>query len=227
MAAEISSSTKKVGFWSALLATVFSIAYIVGQLAEWLGLLGSRGGPESSSTPLALAVLLTPSLLLGSSFVVLAVSIHQMASTERKVWSLAAVAFATIYAGLVSIVYFVQLTFVAPRLARGTGEGIDAFLFVPFDSFLYAVDILGYSFMSVSTLFAAMVFTGKGLDRVVRCLLTANGLLLPFIALQMYFHPLIWIAALWAVTFPGSTASLAVLFRRAATSPSASELCRD
>jgi hypothetical protein len=42
----------------------------------------------------------------------------------------------------------------------------------------------------------------------------ANGLLIPFLALQIYYHPLIWIAALWAVTFPGVTVSLAVLFRR-------------
>jgi hypothetical protein len=200
-----------------VLATVFSITYIVGQFAEWLGLLGSQGGAESSSTPLGLVILLTPSLFLGSSFLVLAVSIHQLALPERKIWSHAAVAFATAYAVLISIVYFVQLTLVAPRLARGQSEGIEVFLFVPFDSFLYAVDILGYSFMSVATLFAAMVFTGRGLERVVRVFLTANGLLLPFIALQMYFHPLIWVAALWAVTFPGSTWSLAILFRRAAT----------
>jgi hypothetical protein len=58
-----------------------------------------------------------------------------------------------------------------------------------------------------------MVFTGKGIERVVRLFLTANGLLLPFLALQMYFHWMIWITALWAVTFPGSTWSLAVLFR--------------
>jgi len=44
--------------------------------------------------------------------------------------------------------------------------------------------------------------------------LIANGLLLPFLALQMYVHWLIWIAALWAVTFPGSTWSLAILFHR-------------
>ena len=93
----------------------------------------------------------------------------------------------------------------SPRLARGQIAGIEAWLFVPFDSFLYAVDILGYSFMSVATLCAAPVFTGGGLRRVVRWFLTANGLLLPFIALQMYVHWLIWIAALWAVTFPGST----------------------
>ncbi|MBE9193508.1 hypothetical protein IQ230_24865 [Gloeocapsopsis crepidinum LEGE 06123] len=217
MVTQISPSTKTVGFWSAVLATVFSIAYIVGQLAEWLGLLGSQGGPESSSTPLGLVLLLTPSLLLGSSFLVLTVSIHQLALPERRIWSHTAVAFATAYTVLISIVYFVQLTLVMPRLARGQSEGIEVFLFVPFDSFLYAVDILGYSFMSVATLFAAMVFVGKGLERVVRVFLTANGLLVPFIALQMYFHPLIWIAALWAVTFPGSTWSLAILFRRAAT----------
>jgi hypothetical protein len=219
----ISPSSKTVGFWSAVLATVFSLTYIVGQLAEWLGLLGSKGGPESASTPFGLALLLTPSLLLGSSFLVLTVSIHQLASPERKIWSHVAVTFATAYAVLVSIVYFVQLTLVAPRLARGQSEGIEVFLFVPFDSFLYAVDILGYSFMSMATLFAAMVFTGKGLERVVRVFLTANGLLLPFIALQMYFHPLIWIAALWAITFPGSTWSLAILFRRTATTITGTE----
>ena len=171
----ISQSTKVVGFWSAVLATVFSLVYVVGQLAEWLGWLGSEGGPESASTPIGLAVLLTPSLLLGSAFLMLVVSIHQVAASDRKVWSQAAVAFATMYAALISIVYFVQLTLVAPRIAQGRVAGIESFLFVPFDSFLYAVDILGYSFMSVATLFAAQVFTGKGIERVARFWLTANG----------------------------------------------------
>ena len=214
METPISQSTRVVGFWSALLATVFSLVYVVAQLAEWAGWLGSAGGPEAASTPFGLFILLTPSLLLGSAFLVLVVSIHQLAAHDRKVWSHAAVAFATMYAALISIVYFVQLTLVAPRIAEGRVAGIEAFLFVPFDSFLYAVDILGYSFMSMATLFAAQVFTGKGIERVARFWLTANGLLLPFLALQMYFHPLIWIASLWAITFPASTWSLAILFRR-------------
>jgi hypothetical protein len=217
MVSNVSLSTKAVGFWSAVLATVFSITYSIGQIAEWMGLMGSGGGAENSSTPVGLVVLLTPSLFLGSSFLVLVVSIHQVSSPDRKVWSHAAVAFATAYAVLISINYFVQLTWVAPRLVAGRTQGIEPFLFTPFDSFLYSVDILGYSFMSVATLFAAQVFTGKGLERVVRWFLTANGLLLPFIALQMYVHGLIWIAALWAVTFPGSTWSLAFLYRRIGT----------
>lgn len=213
----VSPSTKTVGFWSATLATVFSGTYVVGQLAEWLGMLGSGGGPSSGSTPLGLIILLTPSLFLGSSFLLLMVSIHHIAAAQRRIWSQAALAFATAYAVLISTVYFVQLTLVVPRTARGQIEGIEPFLFVPFDSFLYAVDILGYSFMSVATLLAARVFEGGGLNRVVRWFLTANGLLLPFIALQMYVHELIWVASLWAVTFPGSTLALAVLFRRAPT----------
>jgi hypothetical protein len=191
--------------------------YVVAQLAEWLGWLGSTGGPASSSTPLGLIVLLTPSLFLGPAFVLATVSLHELAPPARRVWSHAAILFAIAYMVLVALNYFVQLTWVAPRLAAGRTAGIEPFLFVPFDSFLYAVDILGYSFMSVSTLFAAFAIAGTGAARHARRLLLANGLLLPFIALQMFWHGMIWIAALWAVTFPGAMISLALLFRRAAT----------
>jgi hypothetical protein len=209
------SSTRTLGLWSAVLATLFAVTYTVAQIAEWLGWMGSGGGADNPSTPFGLVVLLTPSLFLGSAFLVLMVCIHQTAPPGRRAWSQAALAFATVYTALISINYYVQLTWVMPRLARGDTAGIEAFLFTPFDSFLYAVDILGYSFMSLATLFAAMVFPGPGLDRVIRRLLIANGLLLPFVALQMYVHWLLWIAALWAVTFPASTWALAVHFARA------------
>lgn len=215
----IAPSTRTAGFWSAVAAAALSLAYVVGQLAEWLGWLGSRGGPESVSTPLGIVVLLTPSLLLGPAFVIVMASIHEMAPAGKRVWSLAALAFAVAYMVLTGMTYFVQLTLVGPRLARGDTAGIEMFVFVPFTSFLYAVDILGYSFMSVATLLAALTFSGQGLQRIVRSLLIANGLLLPFLALQMYYHPLIWVASLWAVTFPGAMWSLALLFRRLPRGP--------
>ena len=115
---------------------------------------------------------------------------------------------------MVSINYYVQLTLVVPHLMSGEVESIRPFLFAPFDSFIYSVDVLGYSFMSLSTLFAAFVFNGTGLERTARRFLIANGLLIPFLALQIYYHPLIWIASLWAITFPGSTISLAVIFKK-------------
>ena len=212
-----SDSVRRLGFWSAVLCSVLSLAYVVAQLLEWAGLLGSAGGAESASTPFGLAVLLTPSLLLGSAFLVLMACVHRWAPPDRRVWSQIGLAFATAYAVLISLVYYVQLTFVAPRLASGDLEGLEPFLFVPFDSFLYSVDLLGYTFMSVATLFTAFAFTGEGIERVVRRFMIANGLLIPFLALQIYLHPLIWIAALWGITFPGTSISLAVLFGRRAS----------
>jgi hypothetical protein len=73
--------------------------------------------------------------------------------------------------------------------------------------------------MSLSTLFAARALRGDGVERVARVLLTANGLLVPFLVFQLFVHQLIWIAALWAVTFPGATWALALWFRRKRESP--------
>ncbi len=210
---KISPAVSKLGYWSAILASLFSIIYIIGQLAEWFDLLGSGGGPENASTAIGLIVLLTPSLLLAPSFALLMLCVHYYAPESKKIWSHAGVIFAVVYTVMVSINYYVQLTLVVPHLMSGEVESIRPFLFTPFDSFIYSVDVLGYSFMSLSTLFAALVFNGTGLERTARRFLIANGLLIPFLALQIYYHPLIWIASLWAITFPGATITLAIIFK--------------
>lgn len=205
----------RIGLWSAVLASVCSIAYDIGQIVEWFGLMGSGGGPEHDSTWYGLVVLLVPSLLLGVSFVVLMSTVHCQAPRERRVWSQTGLTFAIMYATLICMNYFVQLTLVAPALYRGSvADHVRPFLFHVFNSFIYSVDLLGYSFMSLSTLFAAFVFTGAGLEKTTRRFLVANGAIVPFIALQTFCHPMIWVASLWAVTLPGSTICLAVLFRR-------------
>jgi hypothetical protein len=208
-------STRRAGYWAAIGALALSLVYIVGQLAEWAGWMGSGGGAENPSTLLGIIVLLTPSLFLAPAFVVLIAAVHAAAPRDRNVWSLAALAFATAYAVLVGLNYYVQLTLIAPRMASGRTEGIEMFLFTPFDSFSYSMDILGYSFMSVATLLAGQTLEDTGSQRWARWFLIANGLLLPFLLLQIYWHSLIWIAALWAVTFPGAMWTLAIVFRRA------------
>jgi hypothetical protein len=214
--ASVNASAVSIGRWSATLCTLLSLAYVLAQLAEWLGLLGSAGGPASPSTPLGLALLLTPSLLLGPAFVALTASIHYDAAESERVYSLIAVVCAAIYATLTGLVYYVQLAFVAPRMVRAATAGIELLLFRPFDSFLYAVDLLGYSFMSLATLCAAAVFRGAGLAHWIRRALIANGCLAPFLLLQMYFRPLIWGGSLWAVTFPAASWMLAAYFRERA-----------
>lgn len=205
-------SARAAGMWSAAVACILSLIYVVLQLAEWAGWLGSSGGPESSSTPLGLFLLLTPSLLLGPAFLLTMACLHIAVAPAWKVWSLAAALFAECFVPLIGMNYFVQLTWVAPRLASGRMAGIEPFVLGPFYLFLYAVEILGYGWMSVSTLLAAFALGRQGAEGRARRWLLLNGLLLPFITLQMVWHPLIWSAALWAVTFPAAMLSLAALF---------------
>jgi len=206
--------TWRVGFWAAVLSALFSLLYVSFQLAEWAGLLGSAGGPESASTPLGMALLLTPSMLLAPSFVVLMTGIRHLVPDSRQIWAQAGVAFATVYATLIGIVYYVQLTLVMPRMLQDRTDDVEVLLFTPFDSFLYSVDLLGYSSMSLATLFASFGLIGIALTRTACLFLLANGLLLPFLLFQIYVHSLIYIAALWAVTFPGAAIALAIVFRR-------------
>ena len=205
-------STCTVGIWSAGAALFFSLAYIAAQLFEWAGVLGSAGGPSASSTPLGIALLLTPSLLLGPSFVVLCAALHEVALPKRRVFTLSGLAFSVMYATLTGLVYFVQLTFVGPRLAAGTTEGIELLLFVPYESFLFAIDLLGYSLMSAATLSAAFGLPGTPQARPAKWAMLANGAVLPALALQMFLPWLIWLGALWAITFPLAMALLARMF---------------
>jgi hypothetical protein len=140
------------------------------------------------------------------------VSLHHSVPAARRVFTHAGVAFATAYAVLTGMVYFAQLTLVGPRLARGDIAGLEMFVFVPYESFLYAVDILGYTFMSAATLIAALALTGGGAAAWSRRFMIANGLIIPFLVFQMYWHWLIWLAAVWAVTFPGAMIALATYF---------------
>ncbi len=215
-------TARRVGGWAAIGCAVFSLLYILAQLFEWAGALGSAGGPDSVSTSLGLGLLLTPSLLLGSSFVIMMACLHHTAPADRRVFSQAALAFATAYATLISLVYFTQLTLVGPRLAAGDTEGIEFLIFVPYRSFLFAVDLLGYSFMSVSMLLAAFALPSTREARSARLFLMLNGLLLPFLALQMYVPVLIYPASLWAILFPAAAISMAILFRRQPEPTSAS-----
>lgn len=210
----VSPTVRNFGFRAAVWASVLSISYDVFQLFEWLGWMGSGGGPENASTVMGLIILLTPSLFLGIAFMSMIISIHYVAAADKKIWSHTAIAFAVIYTTLISINYFIQLTLVVPHMLNGETDSIQFLLFKPFDSFLYSIDILGYSFMSLATLFTANVFTGNGREKTVSRFMLANGLILPFIALQNYYHPLIWLASLWGITFPGAAISYAILLKK-------------
>lgn len=105
------------------------------------------------------------------------------------------------------------MTVVLPLTLNGAADKV-AFLAFGTPSFIYGLDALGYSFMSLAMLFAAFAFAGGELERWIRGALTANGLLVLPLLLQQQSPVAFDVAALWVITFPLSTALLAVLFKR-------------
>lgn len=195
----------RFGFWSATAAATASIAYGVPQLMQVAGML----------PPIVDRILIfAPSLALAPAYVATMVAVAGFAPRHRKLWGHAALAFAIMYATLVSLVYVVQLGVVIPHELHGE---IDRFALISCcepGAFLTAVDLLGYTLMSLSTLFAAPVFPAEGFQRWPRRALFANGALAPFLLLQLALPSLIYVGALWLITFPASMILLAILFAR-------------
>ena len=84
----------QVGAWSASISTL--LVAVAGITAT------------ASIQPFATII----GFLLTSSFIVVMAFIHCYASEDRKVFSLIGLSFAIVYATLISVNYFIQLTFV-------------------------------------------------------------------------------------------------------------------
>ena len=203
----------RLGFWSAVLTAMFTILFLVGFIVVTMGLL---------PPPWDIVLAIGASLLLAPSFVVMMVSVHYAAPDEKKIWSHIGIAFAVLYAALISIVYVTWLFVVEPHVLRGQANQVTLLIFAP-GSFVQMVDGLGYTFMGIATLFAAPVFARKRLENWIRwlCLLNGPGALMVFLA--YIFYGLLGLSLLysglvgiwWEFIFPPLAILLAVYFRRA------------
>ena len=186
----------QLGFWSAATATL--LVAIAGITAT------------ASIQPFATVV----GFLLTLSFLVVIACIHSHASEERKVFSLVGLSFAIIYATLISVNYFIQLTFV-----RQTTFDVSVFDMTNTQSMMWVIEVLGYFFMGLSTLFTAAVFGSGKVESLVKWLFIANGILgilTPIAyALSLPIEVLLGGLIIWDILMPISTALLAYFFRRA------------
>jgi hypothetical protein len=92
----IPKPVSQIGFWSAVLATLFSIGYGITLIVMMISSVAAAtetqvgwSGIESfvaSFQPIQMLPLI-PSLLLAPTFIVLMVSIHYYAAPDKKIWS--------------------------------------------------------------------------------------------------------------------------------------------
>lgn len=207
-------SVSQVGFWAAILTAVFALGWEVAEtLATGFNL---PAGPSAGVGRFA------PSLFLALAYVALLVAVRERAPVERRIWASTAVPFATIYAALNATVYFVQLTLVIPHQLAGTLGDLAPFV-LQSGRYLFAVDVFGYTLMSLAAACTAPVFADavSRLERWIFWLLLANAPLAAFAPGLMMFTSqgtslmVLW-AALWTLLIPIPAILLAVLFRREA-----------
>jgi hypothetical protein len=212
---------RRVGFWSATSTALCSIAFSVTRLLALSGLLHFPLDPVLPDGV---------SFFLALSFVIMMASIHRAAvpsnsdtGPDRSIWSQVGLAFATMYAGLVLIVYMVIITVVVPYTVRGQAAQVAPFAFDLNGSFMQAVDGLGYFLMCLATWFAAPVFAGPGIERWLRRFFALNGAVgiavllayMPLVIPAPYYQAVEAVAGIWILSLPACAVLTALYFRRA------------
>jgi hypothetical protein len=118
-----------------------------------------------------LIVLIVPLMVISM------VAVHAYAAPDAKVYSLAALIFMVLMAGITSGVHFVILT-VSRQLEAAGLTWMPLLLSFKWPSVAYALDILAWDwFFALSMLFAAPVFRGGRLEITVRILMIVSGVL--------------------------------------------------
>lgn len=148
---------------------------IVYALTTLLGLLSLESPHDPIGDPyFTIMEILT--ILIASLMVMAMVAIHSYAPAELKIYSLTAVCFMVIMAGITSSVHFVILA-VGQQIDAGESKGV-SFLSFRWPSVAYALDILAWDwFFAISILLAAPVFRAGRLEKIVRTLMIVCGML--------------------------------------------------
>ncbi|MDO4356394.1 MAG: hypothetical protein Q4E13_07785 [Clostridia bacterium] len=111
------------------------------------------------------------SLGIALSFLPMIAAIAERAPRDRRVAGLTALGFAAVYAAVISVVYFAQLTTVQ---MGGLSAEAEALLDYGQFGLFFNLDLLGYAMMALSTFFAGLAME-PGPARWLKRLLTAHG----------------------------------------------------
>ncbi|MCB8983179.1 MAG: hypothetical protein H6659_05105 [Ardenticatenaceae bacterium] len=158
-------------------------------------------------------------LLFAVLYVILLNSIHELAPTGKKILSRNSLSFGLIFAALSGINYFLQISTVRFYLGRGEFIGLEQILEANPHSAVSAVNMLGITlFFGLSSLFAAPVFSGGRLEKIIRLSFWVNGfsLLLGFVSYLFQWLVVLFVTVnlLMGAAVLVATIGLALWFRR-------------
>ena len=205
-----------LGFWSAVLATVFTISFVilaaVFKPADWQGI--ETYAENFSFLQMSNHI---PVLLLAPTIIIMMVCIHHVTPEKQKVFSLIGIAFSSVYAAIICTNYYIQLFVVRLNLLEGDLDGLALLALPNLHSIVFALESIGYTFLSLATLFVSPVFSGGKLESWIRWLFIITGVIGIFGAIVAPFdQPVLILAGLgiWSLVFPAATILISIFFRK-------------
>lgn len=158
-------------------------------------------------------------LIFGVFYVATLNSIHEIAPADKKILTRNSLSFGLIFAALIGVNYFVQISAVRFNLTAGQFAGLEQVLQANPFSAMSAINMLGFTlFFGLSSLFVAPVFSGGRLEKVIRAAFLANGVFVLVGGVSYLFQ---WLVLLFLTINLGMGAAmmvavvaLAIWFRR-------------
>lgn len=167
------ASARRLGISSAAGTVFLGVVYAVTLVAGFLSL---QSPQQPIGDPL-FSILEILIILMMPVMVALMVTVHAWASPETKAFSLMALMFMGLLAGLTCSLHFVILA-VSRQAAFAGLSWLPLFLSFKWPSVAYALDILAWDlFFPLSVLSAAPVFSGSRLATSIRVLMIVSGVL--------------------------------------------------
>jgi hypothetical protein len=151
-AASAGVSTRRIGFWAAVVATAVGYAYLIGYIillarypiTPWNGI-GSFAASMRTSYGNALSLLQILALLQAFSIGLIFIVVHECAAPELRIFTRIALVCVTAFVILASINYYVQWVAIRQGILKGNTEGLGLFVQFNFDSPMSAINMLGWT----------------------------------------------------------------------------------
>jgi hypothetical protein len=209
-----------LGFWSAIFASVFVILFVLVAIATSLLFpMKAWNGIQTYAENFNFLDMVSfiPAFFLAPTMVILIACLNAVTPESKKIFSQISLAFTIVYVAIIPTNYYLQLFVVRLNLQDGTLEGLTILAQPNLHSTFFALETLGYGFLSLATLFVSLVFTNGNLEIWMRSLLIVSGavgifgvLIAPFDQPYLIFAGL----GLWSLAFPISTILLSIFFHR-------------
>ncbi len=165
----------RVGFWAAILTALVTAVFMVMAITT-----PPRSGPFCGTACVAYPytdvaafipqdyLWLYPGFLLAPILVVLLACVHGYADADQRVFSRVGLSLSILYAAVIMVDYFIQLTVVVPSLQAGETAGLSLLTQYNPHGIFITFEALGYFLLIAALLFVAPVFGGGRKEQAIR-----------------------------------------------------------